>query len=1311
MKILHVRGVNLTTFDQFEIDFEGQELSAVGLFAITGPTGSGKSTLLDAICLALYGRTPRYTNHGGIKIGHPHEDERKKVLANDPRALMSYGAGYAEAEVDFSRNGRRYRAKWYAKRARLKPEGSLQAPQQHLYELFSTVPQGRDLEQLPSGEYYDDLSSTKISLTRRSIELAIGLKYDEFCRTVFLAQGEFDAFLKRDDDRARLLELITGDQLYSKISDLASERQKIAEHRLSELKSEIEEGLIGDDELQQRRTQLEETRQSLSELRARHNEHHLISALGQQALTKAQELLRRSEEQSALKFELDELYDRAHPMMLQLLAHEALISAAFDYEGQVEERTELETQSTTCQREERDAQERAKAIQTHVDDLMLQRDELAQLHQSGEMILERLERAQERLTESQDRASHLEMLRDDVDTERQEKLKQITETEAELNALSVDQSQHETWIVTHQHYDQLIENRERWSSIFNQLQQLAELSQKQERERYHWQTESQQVNTRYQDLQRRQGEVQREHDRLTEELALLRARAEDQSTDQIERSQEAHQESSALVRSAQQLMRQLREKLERREELKQRAQSVRDLTAELTVQERDQQLQVRVVEARRQELERTLSRYDKLKILEPLREHLTQGDPCPLCGSTEHPGVPETLGAISDEDRQRLSELEVECDQLKEILESHQEKLLTEERNLRWFEEQIDHSLTQLQADFDSWNQLKNHQSWGDLISLQPLLRSYQHLSERALNLAGETAPLEELSDTLYTARATLDAQQAELAQQIARLKIDQERSVHIIEHQQREAQKLNELREDQFQLDDRQQTISQELERVERENHELNSEVHEYFSELSIYSAQPLAPCSPAELSELRAVWHSRCEEWELRRGAYAQQKEAIQRKSRALDEAHQRFAELKIKYSEYQRDRDALEDELNERRKALSELEPLIAERALSAQKLKDVEQALSEAQASRMQLTQDDLRRQRTLGELRARIDACTRSLNAYRETLDHLRISSGVSEEELIEMTGVMRAIDDNEFSRHRDQHQALSDQLTQTHHHIEDLLGPLDGQLVKLGEVCAIPEMIAVRLKDGEREAYELLETELNQLKEALGELTQEIDDLIIEEHQHHEVITRHERAVAQQSQESDEVKLARREVSKWRKINDTLGSGKHKGFNAYAQQFTLELIIEHANYYLNQLMKRYQLMMVRDDKKPLNFQVVDRDLGDEPRSVNSLSGGESFLISLALALGLSSTTSHDTHIESLFIDEGFGTLDPDALDMAISMLDQLQLSGIQIGIISHVEGISERIGTQLEVKKTGAGKSQLQIRHQSATALSWREIS
>ena len=137
------------------------------------------------------------------------------------------------------------------------------------------------------------------------------------------------------------------------------------------------------------------------------------------------------------------------------------------------------------------------------------------------------------------------------------------------------------------------------------------------------------------------------------------------------------------------------------------------------------------------------------------------------------------------------------------------------------------------------------------------------------------------------------------------------------------------------------------------------------------------------------------------------------------------------------------------------------------------------------------------------------------------------------------------------------------------------------------------------------------------------------------------------------------------------------------------------MIIDHANHYLDQLMSRYQLEMIQDDKKPLNFQVIDLDLGEEARSINSLSGGESFLISLALALGLSSTSSQNTNIESLFIDEGFGTLDPSSLDLAITMLDNLHAQGIQIGIISHVDGIAERVGTHIAVQSTSAGKSKL----------------
>ncbi len=99
--------------------------------------------------------------------------------------------------------------------------------------------------------------------------------------------------------------------------------------------------------------------------------------------------------------------------------------------------------------------------------------------------------------------------------------------------------------------------------------------------------------------------------------------------------------------------------------------------------------------------------------------------------------------------------------------------------------------------------------------------------------------------------------------------------------------------------------------------------------------------------------------------------------------------------------------------------------------------------------------------------------------------------------------------------------------------------------------------------------------------------------------------------------------------------------------------------------------------------------------GDEVRSVDSLSGGESFLVSLALALALSSLSSRQTQVESLFIDEGFGTLDPDSLDLALSSLDSLQAAGRQIGVISHVQTLVERIGVQVRVEALGGGESRV----------------
>ncbi|HYO56292.1 SbcC/MukB-like Walker B domain-containing protein, partial [Archangium sp.] len=163
----------------------------------------------------------------------------------------------------------------------------------------------------------------------------------------------------------------------------------------------------------------------------------------------------------------------------------------------------------------------------------------------------------------------------------------------------------------------------------------------------------------------------------------------------------------------------------------------------------------------------------------------------------------------------------------------------------------------------------------------------------------------------------------------------------------------------------------------------------------------------------------------------------------------------------------------------------------------------------------------------------------------------------------------------------------------------------------------------------------------------------------------------------------------------WRTLSELIGSHDGRKFKVFAQSLTLDALLHYANAHLDELAPRYRLMRV--PKYDLDLQVVDRDMGDEVRAVSSLSGGESFLVSLALALGLASLSSETTQVETLFIDEGFGTLDPETLEVALATLDALQATGRQVGIISHVSGLAERIGVQVRVVKQGAGRSRLVV--------------
>ena len=174
----------------------------------------------------------------------------------------------------------------------------------------------------------------------------------------------------------------------------------------------------------------------------------------------------------------------------------------------------------------------------------------------------------------------------------------------------------------------------------------------------------------------------------------------------------------------------------------------------------------------------------------------------------------------------------------------------------------------------------------------------------------------------------------------------------------------------------------------------------------------------------------------------------------------------------------------------------------------------------------------------------------------------------------------------------------------------------------------------------------------------------------------------------------EELNVRRTESERWAKLNELAGSADGAKFRRIAQGYTLDILLNYANVQLRELTSRYRLERVPET---LALQVIDRDMCDEVRTVHSLSGGESFLVSLALALGLSSLSSNRMRVESLFIDEGFGSLDAETLRVAMDALESLRTQGRKIGVISHVQEMTERIPVRICVNRAGNGRSFLEV--------------
>ena len=365
MKVLAIRGRNLASLEgEFEVDFTVEPLLSAGIFAISGPTGAGKSTILDAMCLALFARTPRtdQAKENNVKL----RDVNEEVLPqSDPRFLLRRGTASGYAEVDFrALNGHRYRARWSVGRARDKENGRLQNPRVTLYNI--------DKEQEEQG--------TRSELQSRIVEL-IGLTFDQFTRSVLLAQNDFSTFLKAEQgEKASLLEKLTGTELYSSISRLIFEKNAVAKEAYDKIQARIQGiELLTEEAEQELQTRLKESEAAFSALeKAKAEEQALqeaVKSTGQQIATRQEQqkeaagkLLRATELLNTARKEYEQGIQDEQRSEADFKALQQELQQARKLDVQLNEATrsakETETRLRDALQRKKEGEDKLKAAQT-----------------------------------------------------------------------------------------------------------------------------------------------------------------------------------------------------------------------------------------------------------------------------------------------------------------------------------------------------------------------------------------------------------------------------------------------------------------------------------------------------------------------------------------------------------------------------------------------------------------------------------------------------------------------------------------------------------------------------------------------------------------------------------------------------------------------------------------------------------------------------------------------------------------------------------------------------------------------------------